>query len=122
MALLSAPGLLTHVQAGRLKALAVTTAKRSEVLPDVPTLSEFVPGYEAGQWYGVAAPKATPDDIVAKLNKEISASQDDPKMKDRMAALGGIPFRLSPTEFDKFIVAETTKWAKVIKAAGIKSE
>jgi tripartite-type tricarboxylate transporter receptor subunit TctC len=110
---------IEYIRAGRLRALAVTTATRSDALPDVPTVDEFVPGYEASAWFGVGAPKATPAEIVEKLNKEINASLADPKMKARLAdeALSG-----SPADFGKLIADETEKWAKVIRAANIKPE
>ena len=113
---------IEHIKTGRLRALAVTTATRSDALPDVPTVGEFVPGYEASAWFGVGAPKATPAEIVEKLNKEINAGLADPKIKARLADLGGTPVVGSPAEFGKFIVEETEKWAKVIKFAGIKPE
>jgi tripartite-type tricarboxylate transporter receptor subunit TctC len=113
---------IEYIRAGRLRALAVTTATRSDALPDIPTVAEFVPGYEASAWFGVGAPKATPAEIVDKLNKEINAALADPKMKARLADLGGTPVVGSPAEFGKFIVEETEKWAKVIKSVGIKPE
>ena len=100
----------------------MTTATRSEALPDVPTVGEFVPGYEASGWFGVGAPSATPVEIVDKLNKEVNAALDDPKMKARLADLGGVALPGSPAEFGKLIADETEKWAKVIKFAGIKAE
>ena len=109
-----------YIRAGRLRALAVTTATRSDALPDIPTVGEFVPGYEASTWYGVGAPKATPAEIVEKLNKEINAGLADPKIKARLADLGGDVLAVSPADFGKFIADETEKWAKVIKFAGIK--
>jgi tripartite-type tricarboxylate transporter receptor subunit TctC len=111
-----------HVNAGRLRALAVTTATRSEALPDIPTVGEFVPGYETSLWLGLGAPKATPAEIVDKLNKEINAGLADPKMKARLADFGGTPFVGSPADFGKLIVDETEKWGKVIKSAGIKPD
>jgi tripartite-type tricarboxylate transporter receptor subunit TctC len=113
---------IEYIRAGRLRALAVTTATRSDALPDVPTVDEFVPGYEASAWFGVGAPKATPAEIVEKLNKEINASLADAKMKARLAELGGDVLALSPADFGKFIADETEKWGKVIRAAGIKAE
>jgi tripartite-type tricarboxylate transporter receptor subunit TctC len=113
---------IEYIRAGRLRALAVTTATRSEVLPDIPTLGEFVPGYEASGWQGIGAPKSTPTDIVDKLNKEINTSIADPKLKVRFADLGSTPLAGSPADFGKFIADETEKWAKVIKFAGIKPE
>jgi tripartite-type tricarboxylate transporter receptor subunit TctC len=116
------PGSIEHIRAGKLRPLAVTTATRSEVLPDIPTLGEFVPGFEASVWYGVGAPKSTPAEIVDKLNKEINAGLADPKLKARFVDLGGTMFALSPAEFGKLIVDETEKWARVIRAANIKAE
>jgi tripartite-type tricarboxylate transporter receptor subunit TctC len=110
---------IKYIRAGRLRALAVTTATRSEVLRDVPTVGEFVPGYEATGWYGIGAPKNTPNAIINKLNKEINAALADPKFKVRLADLGGTPLVGSPADFGKLIVEETEKWAKVIKFAGI---
>ena len=122
VAFASMPSSIEFVRAGRLRALAVTTATRSEVLPDVPTVGEFVPGYEASAWYGIGAPKATPAEIVDKLNKEVNAALHDPKMKVRFADLGGEPLPGSPAELAKLIADETEKWAKVIKFAGIKPQ
>jgi tripartite-type tricarboxylate transporter receptor subunit TctC len=116
------PSSLGYIRTGQLRALAVTTAKRLAVLPDIPAMDEFLPGYEASGWYGIAAPKATPPEIVDKLNKEINAALADAKMKERLADLGCLVFAGSPAEFEKFFVGETEKWAKVIRAAGIKAE
>jgi tripartite-type tricarboxylate transporter receptor subunit TctC len=117
----SMPATLEYVRAGKLRSLAVTTATRSEVLPDIPTVSEFVPGYEASNWYGVDAPKNTPAEIVEKLNMEIEAAFADPRMKARFADLGGIPLAGSPADFGKLIAAETEKWGKVVKFLGAKA-
>ena len=111
---------LQHVKAGRLRALAVTTAARVEALPDVPTLAEFIPGFEASQWIGLVAPKDTPSAIVEKLNAEINAGLADAKLKARFAELGGTVMPGSPADFAKLIRDETEKWAKVIRAANIK--
>jgi tripartite-type tricarboxylate transporter receptor subunit TctC len=111
-----------YIRAGRLRALAVTAAMRSDALPDIPTVGEFVPGYEASTWYGVCAPKATPAEVVEKLNKEVNAGLADPKIKARLAELGGTAFVGSPSDFSKLIAEETEKWAKVIRAANIKAE
>jgi tripartite-type tricarboxylate transporter receptor subunit TctC len=111
---------LGHVRSGSLRALAVTTAARSEALPDVPTLAEFVPGFEASQWIGLVAPKDTPSAIIEKLNAEINAALGDPKMKARFADLGGMVLPGSPADYDKLIRDDTGKWAKVIQAANIK--
>ena len=113
---------IEYIRAGRLRALAVTTAKRSEALPDVSTVGEFVPGYEASTWYGVGAPKNTPIESVDKLNKEINAGLADPKIKARFADLGATVIPGSPADFGKLIAEETEKWAKVVRFAGIKAE
>jgi tripartite-type tricarboxylate transporter receptor subunit TctC len=118
----SMPSVIEYIRAGRLRALAVTTATRSETLPDIPTVGEFLPGYEGGIWYGLGAPKATPAEIVNKLNKEVNAALDDPKMKARLADLGGTVLPGSPADFGKHIAEETEKWGKVIRAANIKAE
>ena len=111
-----------YIRAGRLRALAVTTTRRSEALPDIPTVAEFVPGYEASSWYGVGAPKATPAEIVEKLNKEINAALADPKLKAKLADLGGDVLVLSTSDFGKLIADETEKWGNVIRALNIKAE
>jgi tripartite-type tricarboxylate transporter receptor subunit TctC len=116
------PAAIEYIKAGRLRALAVTTATRSELLPDIPTVSEFLAGYEASQWYGLGMSKNTPTEIIDRLNKEINAALADPKMKVRLADLGGTILPGSPADFDKLIAADTEKWAKVIKFAGIKPE
>jgi tripartite-type tricarboxylate transporter receptor subunit TctC len=113
---------LEFIRSGKLRALAVTTATRSEVLPDVPPMSEFVPGYEASQWYGIGAPKDTPPDVVATLNKEINAALADPKLRARLAELGGIPTPMTPADFGKVIADETEKWGKVIRVGNLKAE
>ena len=113
---------IEYIRANKLRALAVTTATRSEMLPDVPTVGEFVPGYEASTWSGVGAPKATPAEIVDKLNKEVNTALADPKMKARLADLGGTVLALSPADFGKLIADETEKWAKVVRAANIKAD
>ena len=116
------PSSIEYIKASKLHALAVTAAARSEVLPEIPTVGEFVPGYEASGWIGVGAPKATPAEIVEKLNKEINVALADPKMRARISDLGSAVFASSPAEFTNFIAAETEKWGKVIKFAGIKPE
>jgi tripartite-type tricarboxylate transporter receptor subunit TctC len=116
------PNSIGYITAGKLRPLAITSATRSEALPDVPTVSEFVPGYEASFWFGVGAPKVTPAEIVDKLNKEVNAALADPKMKAHLADLGGVALPGSPAEFGKLIADETEKWAKVIKNAGIKPD
>jgi tripartite-type tricarboxylate transporter receptor subunit TctC len=113
---------IEYVRAGSLRALAVATATRSEALPDIPTVGEFVPGYEASSVYGLGAPKNTPTEIVDKLNREINAALADPKMKARLADVGGDVLALSPADFGKLIAEETEKWSKVIRAANIKPE
>jgi tripartite-type tricarboxylate transporter receptor subunit TctC len=118
----TAPGTTDYIRTGKLRALAVTSASRAEVLPELPTVKDFVPGYEASQWYGLSAPKNTPAAIVDKLNKEINAAIADPAMKARLAAIGGEPLPGSPADFGKLIAEETDKWAKVVRAAGIKPE
>ena len=113
---------LGHIRAGKLRALAVTTASRTEALPDIPTLAEFIPGFEASQCVGLVAPKDTPRTIVEKLNTEINAALADPRIKARFADLGGMVLPGSPDDFGKLIRDETEKWAKVIRAANIKVE
>jgi tripartite-type tricarboxylate transporter receptor subunit TctC len=115
-------GSIEHIRAGRLRALAVTTAARSEALPDVPTVGEFVPGFEVSQWYGVGVPKNTPADIIGRLNKEINAGLADPKLKVRLADLGGTVLVGSPADFGKLIADETEKWGKVVKSSGAKPD
>jgi tripartite-type tricarboxylate transporter receptor subunit TctC len=116
------PASIEYIRTGKLRALAVTTAMRSAALPDIPTIGEFVPGYEASGWGGIGAPKNTPRDIIEKLNKEINAGLADPKMKARLADLGGTPLPGTPADFGKLIADETDKWGKVVKFAGIKAE
>jgi tripartite-type tricarboxylate transporter receptor subunit TctC len=116
------PPSIEHIRAGKLRALAVTTATRSEALPDLPTVSDYVPGYEASTWYGVGAPKNTPPEIINRLNKEINAGLDDPKLKARIAEMGSMVLAGSPADFGKLIADETEKWGKVIRAANIKPE
>ena len=116
------PASIEYIRAGKLRPLAVTSARRSEALPDLPTVGEFVAGYEANGWQGLGAPKNTPADIVDKLNTEINAALADPKMKARLADLGGTVLAGSPGDFGKLIADETEKWAKVIRAANIKAE
>ena len=118
----AAPGTADHVKAGKLRALAMTTAARMPDLPDVPTVADAVAGYEASQWYGFAAPKNTPAEIIEKLNKEINAAIADPGMKAKLAAIGGDPMPGSSAEFGKLIADETEKWGKVVRTAGLKPE
>jgi tripartite-type tricarboxylate transporter receptor subunit TctC len=113
---------IEYIRTGKLRALAVTTASRLEVLPDIPTVGEFVAGYEASGWQGLGAPKNTPAYIVEKLNKEINAALADPKIKARLLDLGGTPMPMTPTDFGKFIADETEKWGKVVKFVGIKAD
>ena len=118
----SVPSSVTYIKAGRLRALAVTSAKRSEALPDLPTVGEFVPGYETSLWLGLGAPKDTPAKIIDTLNKETNAALADPKIKARLADLGGTLLPGSPADFGKLIADETERWGNVIRAANIKAE
>jgi tripartite-type tricarboxylate transporter receptor subunit TctC len=113
---------IEHIRSGKLRAIAVTTTTRLDLLPDIPTVGEFLPGFEASVWFGIGAPRNTPPDIIEKLNKEINAALEDPKLKARLAELGGTVLAGSPDDFGKLIVDDTEKWAKVIKSAGIKAE
>jgi tripartite-type tricarboxylate transporter receptor subunit TctC len=114
------PSSLNFIKTGQLRALAVTSATRQAVLPDVPTVGEFVPGYEGTAWFGIGAPKNTPKDIVDKLNKEINAGLAEPKLKTRLVDLGGAPMSVTPAEFGNFIADETTKWGNVVKFASLR--
>jgi tripartite-type tricarboxylate transporter receptor subunit TctC len=116
------PGTTEYVRIGKLRALAVTTRARAEALPEVPTVADFVPGYEASQWYGFGAPKNTPPEIIERLNKAVNAALVDPKMKARLADFGGTVMPGSPADFGKLIAEETEKWGKVVKFAGIKAD
>jgi tripartite-type tricarboxylate transporter receptor subunit TctC len=116
------PTSMEHIKSGKLRALAVTTATRTQVLPDVPAVSEFLPGFEASFWGGFGAPKGTQTDIIDKLSKEINAALSNAKIKSRLAELGGTALPGSPADFGKLIAAETEKWVKVVKFAGIKAE
>jgi len=118
----AAPSSIEYVKTGKLRGLAVTTTVRSEALADVPTVAEFLPGFEASSWYGIGAPKATPAEIVEKLNKEINAGLADPKIMARFADLGGTALAGSPADFGRLITTETEKWGKVIRAANIKAD
>jgi tripartite-type tricarboxylate transporter receptor subunit TctC len=118
----TSPSVVEYVKSGRLRGLAVTTASRSETLPDLPTVGEFVPGYEVSGLYGIGAPKGTPAEVIATINKESNAALANPKMKARFVDLGGIVIPGSPADFEKVIVEDTEKWAKVIEAAHIKME
>jgi tripartite-type tricarboxylate transporter receptor subunit TctC len=114
------PSAIAYIKSDKLRPLAVTTAAASDALPGVPPLGTFIPGFDSSQWYGLGAPKATPPAVIAKLNKEILAALADSKMKAKIAELGGTPMPMTPAEYDKFIAAETAKWAKVTQFAGIK--
>jgi len=119
------PGLVTvidHIKSAKLRGLAVTTATRSEAAPQIPTVGEFVPGYDASSWFGVGVPMNTPEEIVDRLNREINAGLTDPKIRERLADLGGTVLLGSPADFRKLIADETEKWAKVVRAANIKAE
>jgi len=116
------PSSIEHIKAGNLRALAVTTDTRSAALPGVPTVAETVPGYEASAWFGMGAPKGTPAEVIAILNREVNAALKDPKMVARLADLGGTPMIGTPADFGKVIVSETEKWAKVVKFSGAKVE
>jgi tripartite-type tricarboxylate transporter receptor subunit TctC len=116
------PASIEHIKAGRLRALAVTTAIRSDVLPHIPSLRELLPGYEASAFFGIAAPKATPIAVVGKLNEAVNVILADRKMIGRLAELGGAPLVLSPASFGKLVIEETDKWGKVIRTANIKAE
>jgi tripartite-type tricarboxylate transporter receptor subunit TctC len=115
------PSSLAYIRSGQLRALAVTASKRLEVLPDVPAMDEFLPGYESSGWYGISAPAATPPEIVERLNKEINAALADTKTKARLADLGCLVFAGSPDDYRQFVAGEIEKWAKVIRAAGLKA-
>jgi tripartite-type tricarboxylate transporter receptor subunit TctC len=116
------PACIEHVRAGKLRALAVTSARRSELLPDLPTVGDFVPGYETSAWQGVGAPKNTPVEIIDRLNKEINAGLADPKIKARVTDMGGTVLAGSPANFGKLIADETEKWGKVVKFSGAKPD
>jgi tripartite-type tricarboxylate transporter receptor subunit TctC len=116
------PTSLEHIRAGKLRPLAITSATRSELIPDVPTLADFVPGYESSAWYGVGAPKGTPAEIIDKLNKEINATLADPKAKARIAEMGATLITGSPADFGKLVADETEKWGKVVKFSGARAD
>src|SRR5262245_41750485 len=113
---------IEHIRSGKIRPLAVTTVARSEVLPDIPTIGDFVPGYDVRSWLGVGAPRNTPVEIIDQLNREIRVGLADPRLKSRLVDLGTTPFSLGPAEFGKFLADETEKWARVIKFAGIKPD
>jgi tripartite-type tricarboxylate transporter receptor subunit TctC len=116
------PGSIQHIKAGTLRALAVTTAFRVAALPELPTIGDFVPGYESSQWYGLGAPRTTPVEVVDKLNKAVNEALADPRFKTRLADIGGTPLAGSPADFGKLIAEDTEKWAKVVKFSGAKVE
>ncbi|MBO0752001.1 MAG: tripartite tricarboxylate transporter substrate binding protein [Bradyrhizobiaceae bacterium] len=116
------PGTTQYVRTGRLRALAVTTATRTDALPEVPPIADFVPGYEMSQWYGIAAPRGTPAEIIDKLNREMNAAFADPGMRARFSDIGGTVLPGSAEEFGRFVTAEIAKWGKVVRYAGIKAE
>ena len=113
---------IEYIRTGKLRALAVTAATRSQALPDVPTAGEFVTGYEASSWFGVGAPRNTPAEVVDRLNKAINDSLADAKTKARLDELGNVPMPMTPSEFGKFVAEETEKWAKIVKLAGLKPD
>jgi tripartite-type tricarboxylate transporter receptor subunit TctC len=113
---------IEYIRAGKLRALAVTSATRQEAFPDIPTVADFLPGYEASGWFGLFAPRNTPAEIIDKLNKEVNAALADPKVKARLADLGGMVVLGSPADFEKLVVDDKEKWARVIRAANIKPQ
>ena len=115
-------GSMEHIRTGKLRALAVTSISRSDALPDLPTVADFLPGFEASFWAGVGTPKNTPAEIIGKLNKEINAALADPVLKARFADLGGMLLPGTPADFGKFVAEETEKWAKVVEFSGAKAE
>jgi tripartite-type tricarboxylate transporter receptor subunit TctC len=116
------PSSISHIKGGRLRALGVTTTTRDAALPDVPPVAETVPGYEATAWFGMGAPKGTPRDVVEKLNAEVNRALADPKMRERLAELGGKPIPGTPEDFGRVMAEETARWEKVVKASGAKAE
>ena len=116
------PSSLPYIRSGQMRALAVSTMKRLDVLPDVPAMHEFLPGFEASGWYGIAGPKDLPAEIVERLNKEVNAGLNDPKTRERLADLGTLVQPGTPADFAKFVAGETEKWGKVVRAAGIKPQ
>jgi tripartite-type tricarboxylate transporter receptor subunit TctC len=118
----SMPSAVEYIRANKLRALAVTSASRSAALPEIPTVDDLFPGFEASQWYGVAAPKSTPAEIVNRLNREINTVLEDTNLRRRMIDLGGTPLPGSPADFSRLIAADTEKWGKVVKASGLKAD
>ena len=118
----SLPSAIAYVEAGKVRGLAVTSAKRADTLPDLPAAAEFVPGYEVSSWYGIGVPRKTPADVVEKLNREVNAGLADPKTMARLAHEGGMAMPGTPADFAKLIAEETEKWAKVVRAANIKPD
>jgi tripartite-type tricarboxylate transporter receptor subunit TctC len=116
------PSSIEHIRSGRLRALGVTAAKRSDALPEVPTIGETVPGYEVAVWNGICVPKGTPPEIIGALNRAVNAVLADPRLQARFAELGGAPMPMTPAEFGKLVSDETEKWAKVVKFSGAKPE
>jgi tripartite-type tricarboxylate transporter receptor subunit TctC len=116
------PTSLEHVRAGRLRPLGITSARRSELLPDVPTVADFVPGYESSAWYGVGAPKGTPVEIIDRLNSEINAILAEPRMKTRVAEMGATLIAGSPADFGRLVADETEKWGKVVRFSGARAD
>ena len=116
------PSSVGHIKGGKIRALGVTTVSRAEALPDVPSIGEAVPGYEANVFYGIAAPKGTPSEIIGKLHQAVSVVLADPRVKARFAELGGAPMPMAPAAFGALVANETEKWAKVVKFAGIRPE
>jgi tripartite-type tricarboxylate transporter receptor subunit TctC len=116
------PSSAGHIKGGRIRALAVTSAQREPSMPDLPTVAETVPGYEATAWFGIGMPKGTPREIIDKVNAEVNRALADPKMRERLAELGGHPIAGTPEDFGKVIAAETEKWAKVVNESGAKVE
>ncbi len=116
------PSSVEHIRAGKLRALAVTTTARSDALPDIPTVDQFVPGYEASAFFGIIAPRNTPPEVIGRLNMEINSILADPKAKARLADMGGTMLPGPPANFGRLLASETEKWAKVVKFAGIKAE
>jgi tripartite-type tricarboxylate transporter receptor subunit TctC len=116
------PSAIAHIRGGGLRALAVTTARRSEALPDIPVLADTLPGYAASSWYGVGAPRGTPAEVVGRLNREIDAGLSDPTLLAQFASLGATPMRGTPAELGRVIAEETERWGRVVRTAGIRVE